>query len=349
MRACSTLLIAAFLISVSVSFVQSARAESGVAARVEREDGTIRGLEIDTNRIEADPSKGTVKIRGSFARSEWTLVTGNSVVVSSESKSSNFAFDFPASAQGSVLLLMSVGPTGDTETARYRVYGGAIAPAPAATPVSAGPATDPSKHVPWSLGLSVTRISYTQDVTFNFSEWALTLRAGYTHVFESRRWEMGLSGFGTLLPFGATAPAGFSDLSLRFLGVNARFGYRFAQSPNGWAGSLLTGYYFTTTTYAGSSPFGFKNLAGPQLYPVITKLVAPSTLVGAYFKYSPVSQNFELLQLSNREIAAGLLWRKGLRNGNSVGLAFDWSNLKLSDDTTAIDVTTFGVGANYYF
>lgn len=339
-----------------VAFSGAARAEG------------IQGLTLDLEHAKFDAKKRQVHVKGTFQRPEWILITGSKVLVSTEAAEAGkrgFELDLDVPPGGALLQLMAVGPTGDTESAQFTIAGPAAPPEkPEAKPEEKkeekpeekGPeitqlATDPSKHFPWTLGLSATRINYAQDASFTFSEWALTARAGYTHVFASQRWEMGLTGFGTLLPFGASVPAGFTSLALRFYGLNARLGYRFAQSESGWAGTLQGGAYFTTTSSTGSAAFGFRNLAGPQFFPTITKLIVGSSpsLIGAYFKFSPVSQNLSLLRLSNREIAMGAFWRKSLRNGHPIAVAVDWSNLKLSDAVTSISVTTFGIGTTYYF
>jgi hypothetical protein len=177
------------------------------------------------------------------------------------------------------------------------------------------------------------------------------LRAGWTQLFGEERWEWGITGFGTLLPFGG-AGTGLTDPALRFLGVNARIGYRLAQNPRGVSASLLTGLYYTTTFSAGSRPFGFSNLVGPQIYLMLSTTVggaARPPVLGIYGKFAPVSDSLGLGSLSNREIAAGIFWRMMLGNGHPLGLGADWSQLLLANSLTALNVSTYGAGLNYWF
>lgn len=312
----------------------------------------VRGLGITADSARLDPERKRVRISGKFERKDWTLVMGNSVLVGSDATSPDFVLEVPMTDKETSLLFMAVDPNGETEMAHYRVFSPS-APAPVPSPApSLTPAPDASRQdqMPWSVGLSFTRINYEQLATFELSEWALTLRAGYTHVFSSKKWELGISGFGTLLPFGVSAPASFVEPSLRFIGINARMGYRLRWG-DGWNAALLGGIYYTTTSYGGNRPFGFRNLAGPQVFPVISKLVGATktSALGGYLKFSPVAENLNLLTLANRELALGMFWRRTLGNGHPFSYSLDWSTLALDNGVTAISVNTISVGATYGF
>jgi hypothetical protein len=71
--------------------------------------------------------------------------------------------------------------------------------------------------------------------------------------------------------------------------------------------------------------------------------------VSAYFKFSPISDGFTVLSLTNREIAGGLSYQRALSNGHPLTISADVASLTLTLSGVTISSTTFSLGAGYGF
>jgi hypothetical protein len=97
--------------------------------------------------------------------------------------------------------------------------------------------------------------------------------------------------------------------------------------------------------------FGFQNLMGPQLFPVVRYQLKNGNSISTYFKYSPVSSGgISLNNLSgSREIAAGLTFSQRLKNQHYLPISFDYSDLKsvIEDVPVAVNSVNFSVGYTF--
>lgn len=190
-----------------------------------------------------------------------------------------------------------------------------------------------------SVGLGVSSLSFSQTGIQDLSELLLTIKFSVTRLL-SERWKLGFSGFYNPLILSKNQP----DPGIQFLGLNLRASWETHLLPEPWNLSLSGGYYYTTS-FVSDISYGYANLQGPQFYPNLSRKFERGDSAGIYFKFSPVTSNFQLLNLSNREIAAGLTYSRPV-NGNHQGtISLDLANIQLNP--YGIQNRTYSLGLGY--
>jgi len=204
------------------------------------------------------------------------------------------------------------------------------------------PLQTPKRHrVLASAG--VTSIQFQQTQINPYSAFAVTLKASYSYSLFYPRVDLGVNSYFTAFTFAASDPT----TQARFLGINAKIGYNFVISDP-WRFSVQTGIYYTTM-FVTNNNFGFQNLMGPQLYPVVSRRFGNSSLL-AYFKFSPVGSGFGITSLANNEIAGGLNFSHPIRNsGMSYSVGVDMSQLSLNFQSIQVLVNTASLSAGLSF
>lgn len=150
-----------------------------------------------------------------------------------------------------------------------------------------------------SAGLGVTSLTYDQTRRDGFSQLNLTVKA------QVRRWlirgvlDASASAFYNLVPVSSSSPTD----RIRFLGANIRAGYSVPGLNDPWGLTLNAGYYYLTTFASGN--FGFVNVGGPSLYPVLRRSLGGARMVYLYGKFSPISESLGFLSLDSNELAFG--------------------------------------------
>lgn len=283
----------------------------------------------------------TVQLRGLFPTKDWNLIWRSAKVQINQK--GIFELKIPLSGKLTRVDLIAIDPLGNIEKETigilfkdYEAYRKQLAE------------RSHRRHF-FTGGLGITKLSYDQaSRSVSCSSWALTGKLSYIYTL-SHLWDLGLSGYGTLLPFGGTCtdPSGTSA-SMRFIGINARAGYTVPGIQDPWRLSIMVGiYYVTMLTSTGN--FGFQNMAGPQLFPVLRRSLKNGDAIVTYLKFSPVSSGFSFLQLSNREIAGGGAYLFKLKNDHMMSLTFDVANLALEISGEAISSTSISFGFGYSF
>jgi len=141
-----------------------------------------------------------------------------------------------------------------------------------------------------------------------WSHLALTPKlAGRTTLSASGKWDAGANAFFTALPLSSSGP---TPATFRYLGINARVGYRFSREDAPWQYSLHGGIYYSTMIVSDDS-FGYRGVSGPQLFPTVTRILGKDRQASAYFKYSPIAAGFNLQSLSSRELGLGASYTFG--------------------------------------
>ena len=197
------------------------------------------------------------------------------------------------------------------------------------------------------LGVSadLTSISYQETGLAKLSEFALTGKFSYLLELAPRKWDLGISGFATLLPI-STNQAG---VSLRFFGINGRMGYVVPWIREPFRFSVLVGGYYTTTMSSGLA-FGFRNMCGPQVFPTLRYNLTQNDAISIYFKYSPIL-NGTSLTFQSKEFAYGASWGHSLANRHPLSFSVNASQLDLNLDTGTgnLDILsqTLSVGVGY--
>ncbi|OFZ19618.1 MAG: hypothetical protein A2X94_17405 [Bdellovibrionales bacterium GWB1_55_8] len=277
-------------------------------------------------------------IEGAFLRPDWNLLVNSRRVP--RSKEGKFKFWFPLRGPVTEIEAIAVGPFGDIERERISIqtegfeYGSrAVAP----TPSGSG-----AKQFFFSPGLGVSVLGYRQTDLPNVDQIVLTGKMGVVHLL-APAWDVGVSGYLTLAPL----VTGSADVA-RFLGVNARVGYTlpFVRAP--WKVAVLAGGYFTTM-FVSSGAFGFKNMAGPQLFPSVRYALADGASAWLYGKFSPVSDGVASLSFKNRELAAGGGYSFKPVNGRSLSITLDVAELALQVEEDVVSSTSFSVGIGIGF
>lgn len=301
-------------------------------ASTDRTAGKIRRLKLRYELEEANKAnevEPSVVVFGTCP-TDWSLIVGSQTVSRDETES--FQITLPLSGKVTYFQFVAISPAGEIEREVLEVK----------YPRWNGVRRNP-KRFSGSVGLSPTLISYQQTRLPSFSQLALTAKGSFSYAIAPNRWEAGISGFATL----ASVPLTNSNRTASFIGVNLRIGYSIPGISAPWKFILFGGPYFTTMLNDGS--FGFSNQIGPQFLPTVRRSLANGTLASAYVKFSPVTSQFKILSLSNREVALGGAWTWQMRRKRSVSITFDVSNLRLSNELSVIRVNTFSLGVSYGF
>ncbi len=197
-------------------------------------------------------------------------------------------------------------------------------------------------------GLGVTSISYAEtNITGseNFSSIVLSPKISAILILPSPVWSLGFSAYATALQLTSSR-----DVSARFLGLNARAGYRVPFLPEPWQLTLMAGYYYTTM-FVKPASFGYRNVGGPQLFPTVRRAFKTGDFASAYFKYSPIANGVSLLGPTNREIGTGVSYTFSGRRANPLSAYFDYStfNLDLPLQEFRMSTSSITLGASYGF
>lgn len=196
------------------------------------------------------------------------------------------------------------------------------------------------------VSLGPTLAIYEQTRVREFTQTALTLKASHLFSFKPPVWDVGASGFVTLLPLKSSGAGN----KFRSLGLNARVGYTFQGIKAPWRLSLLGGAYFTSMLVSEGN-FGFKNLAGPQVFPSVARSFRNGNVGTLYLKYSPISDGTRLLSLQSCEIAGGLGYILMPKPGKTHpwSINFDVSRLIFEKSGSVFSLMTFNLSAGYGF
>lgn len=307
---------------------------------------SIQGLSLSEGPLEVrvenqgSPDQKVVAIlKGSFDRKDWALIGSRKLVIVSRSHNGKVSFStaVPLTGRQTVLRLWGVGPNYN-EFERAAV----VISYPQFVRGSQAVSEIPSLGEHWNIGLGLTTISYTQTSFAGINEVALTPKILYQEPL-SDNWDIGGSVFMTA----ATLSTSQSGVSASFLGVNARIGYRLPFIPSPFSLSIATGLYYTTMFTSGET-FGFQNMIGPQVFPVLRLDLSHGNSMGAYFKYSPVTSPSSV-GFASHEFATGLAYTHLLPGGHSVSVTFDYSYLQVNVAGASATSTNVTIGASYGF
>ncbi|MBY0472618.1 hypothetical protein K2X30_15745 [bacterium] len=281
---------------------------------------------------------GYVQMEGSFAKPDYNLLWGNRKI--NRTTDGRFIIEVPLIGELTTLQMFAVGPLGKVEKEDIQIKMNDWKTFSESLRVQS-----PGAKFKFIPGLNFSYISYSESGRDTFSEIALTGKASLSYAF-SKRWSTMGSFYITLLPLSSTT----RDLP-RFLGLNFRIGYKLPFVSDPWDLTLLAGYYFTTM-FVPSGNYGFQNMSGPQLYPVLRKNNPSGSSAYGYVKFSPVSNQLSLLRMSNREMAfgAGMSFPPNSKGG-AYGVTFDaaFVNLFFPESDVTISTYSISLGASYAF
>ncbi|MBI4924625.1 MAG: hypothetical protein HY843_01760, partial [Bdellovibrio sp.] len=196
----------------------------------------------------------------------------------------------------------------------------------------------------FSTGLGITVLSYKQTSKSDVSLISSTFKGSYDRNIFNPNWALGASVFTTAVNF----KNNIAGTSVRFLGFNLRLGYRFSFLKHPWDFILFGGGYYSTM-FVTQCQFGYTNVYGPQIFPVIKRMLSNGHIISSYLKISPVTDGFSVIKLSTREIATGVNYAFQLKNKSWVALSFDYANLVLYLSGNTARVNSYTLGGSYKF
>lgn len=278
-------------------------------------------------------------VTGKYTHQDWTLLLDNKKVELSSDK--KFKIKVVATGKITTVKLIEIGPAGQIkkETIRF-VYDDWQPSKPQSTAM---------KRFSFSPGMNFSFLNYSETGVGVFSEKAITTKAAIVYFFPPSM-DVGASFYFTTVPVGSS----MSGTTARFLGVNARVGYVLPFVKEPWRVSLLGGVYYTTM-FVSNDQFGFRNMAGPQIFPAARVKINKTDIISGYFKFSPVASGFQFSSLANREMAIGFAYVHALKNSQSFSVTLDISTLDLVltssvvNKTINISSTSISIGGGYGF
>lgn len=289
----------------------------------------------------------TVILEGNFKKPAWQLLH-HSKILSRNPEDGSFQIELVLKGPRTPLQLITVGPRGDVERSNLLVIVRQWNEALRAF-VEEREERKKSKAKFWSFaaGANFSQIQYQESGLTAFSQQAVTIKGGLSRKVFGDCCSLGASAYYTLLP----VSGGWEGNKIRFLGLNFRFGFQLLGAPSRWTISLLPGWYYTTTISSGPQLFGFKDMAGPQLFPAFRYALANGNTVGFYGKLSPVFSQNGGFSFANREMALGGTYAWGLKSGNRVAVTLDlaWFTLDLAAESIFIKSNSSSLGLSYEF
>ncbi|MEN9723832.1 MAG: hypothetical protein RJB38_1818 [Pseudomonadota bacterium] len=373
----SLMLIFALAVGV-LSSINEAVADFSLTAKIQRAAGKdqsrIKGLTFNSEEIELEQSSGesptlNAHLEGQLEKRPGVILIMSKTRVKFKNPKKTkeairkFKIDAPVESEITKITLTAVAPTGDVEEEVLLIVfpGWKTHKVTVEKTVEAQKIADLNSRHFFGASLGISHFTYDETppaggASTKFSQLGATLKGFYSYRL-SNTVDLGANLFFTPLGFasqlsGSAATAfGVQHATVRSLGANVRVGYAFPQVSPPWRISVMTGAYFITM-FVSPGVFGFQNLMGPQMFPNIRYQLKSGDSVGGYFKFSPISTSFSVAQLSNREIAAGLSYRKKLGSSTSrrsIDFSADLSQLKIVIDGAPISTrsTSFGVGYSW--
>lgn len=292
-------------------------------------------LEIEANkRGSAISAKG--KLSGAFTRPAWKLLINHKEVA----RASNGEFTLRIDVIGpkSFIFVSAVGPKGELEEQRF------ILDFPGYKPWLEAQKDFFNKRYFLSASGGLSFLFYEEPLTPKLNQLGLTAKLSYTYLLAPPRLDFGFTGYLTAMPLTTSIPG----KNARFLGLNVRLGYVLPMVEDPWRLSLMSGVYYTTMIVPDDE-FGFSNLMGPQLFPVLRRTLPNGDSISGYFKFSPVGNGIWLETLQNREIAVGLSFTQRTSMWRSISYAVDLADLSLTIDgvSTRSRSASFSVGFSW--
>lgn len=157
------------------------------------------------------------------------------------------------------------------------------------------------------------------------------------------RWSLGVSGDATLLPLNETG----SSLGMKLFNVETFASYSVTDAHSVWDFSIRGGAYYSTTSVSGNA-FGFTDMFGPEIYPVLSRSFAKGGVASLHFKYAPVIDPSSGFTFSSNALDAGLSYATTSGSGAWV-FSGDYKKLNANVDATSVQLTGFSLSIGRTF
>ncbi|OFZ83434.1 MAG: hypothetical protein A2583_09920 [Bdellovibrionales bacterium RIFOXYD1_FULL_53_11] len=236
-------------------------------------------------------SPAWVRVRGSFKRKDWTLMTTmlKWKYVSSGPAAPDFSMYVPIKEQETKAVIIAIGPLGEIEKTTLTVK------APY-WPMK------PPRRLSLTPGIGFTYLIYREDpLGVSLQEGVLTAKFSVNYQLIPAKLELGGSIYGNVQPV-LVVPSTVE--SARFMGINARAGYRLPMRWFDWRWTAYGGAYFWMMFTSGSK-YGIQYISGPQLFFGGASTDPNIRRIGLYIKYAPLFESFTAVKFANFEGAVG--------------------------------------------
>ena len=258
-------------------------------------------------------------VHGVFSHQDWGLIGPDKTVLASAANTvpkQKFEIKVILTSKKTPIHFIAIGPSGKTEEATVDIL------YPEYESSSEGSNELPSLGDSWGVALGVTSSTFSQTGLSDLSEVALTPKVSYQHPLNNH-WDIGGNLFLAVPIF-----TNLNGINAYFFGANVRAGYSIPFIPKPWTLSLAGGGYFTTM-FTNGQAFGYRNMFGPQIFPVLRRSLGEKDMLGTYFKYSPVSQGGAAFSFASHELATGISFTRLLPKRRSVSLTLDYSKISV--------------------
>lgn len=253
--------------------------------------GKISGIKWDEGRDTQEPvlqisksGKYFVVLHGRYRKNLGEILYENRPI--SRKQDGSFDIRVFLGSEKSEFSIREVNPSGSTSIETYKLL------------LPNKKSWKSSKNWAITPGIGVTLITYEQP-TVSLSELLLTVKLLGSYSL-TEKWSIAGSGFYNILPLQSTSVT----QKIQFIGSNVRVGYKITFPSTDFKVFLMAGWYYNTSISTPSN-FGYKDMYGPQIFPVFQKAVFGQPL-SIYFKYSPIMNGSSFLGLSSAEMATGL-------------------------------------------
>jgi hypothetical protein len=344
-----------FLSSVSISFGASNQVKY-LRARGEEGKTRIKGLKwiVPKEKTEIrNTGKNSFQLfailHGTFTKPEgWKLVWNRKKILlpataasSPEIQKRKFILAIPIKKERTALLVEAIGPNGEREEEELDI----VFPNWARFSRSF---SKPKKIVLKKKRnfitpmLGVSRISYSETSYSSFSQTEVTARILYRHRFNSR-WDFTTEGYSTVTPISTS----LSGTTASFRGISMAALYSIPLAHGLWNIDLSTGVSYNSMS-SSKDTFGYSPLIYPHFSPGLRRIFSPGIL-RLYMKYGSLGEGLSP-STSEKEVGAGISWEHSIRNGRSLLIKGEHSDISFEpDSSTNIDMksTTISVGLTF--
>ena len=194
----------------------------------------------------------------------------------------------------------------------------------------------PPISVYFTPSVGVTYLSYKQTGITDYSMYALTGKFALNVPIKSPYLDFGINAFYNVFPISKN----YVDITVRYLGINARVGYAlpFVHSP--WRFSLMAGAYYSRM-FVTNQQFGYSSpLIYPQFFPILSRKFNKRNAGFLYLKYVPLTADFAIFSPTEREVAFGLGWTHYLWNGHPLTYMIDFSDMRFLTNLNVNEMAT---------
>ena len=193
----------------------------------------------------------------------------------------------------------------------------------------------------WNFGLEARSVAYSQTNLNNLNETMLALDVAYQHTF-TKQWSIkaqSLIDIAGAIPFSTSQ----NEMYARYWHGDFDGIYALPLSLHKWSINIAGGLYYMTMLPSGFN-FGYGDLWGPEIYPILRYSLDNKNAFGFYFKYAPNMSQFSP-NFKNHESAAGFEWTKFYSNKQCISfkVGFLQDSFNNGDQATQSNAINFGI------